>query len=160
MPRLNSLRQLALASALAAVSGTAALACGMETSWVEADYNAVFTDSILSVSTAAAEDPTMIHLTVEAQVPTAGYSNPALEQVYYVVEPADGIYEIYVMANPPAEMAAEVMSTVEMSLDLPAQADGISGYRLIAGGNCVTIMLDSNGLPPPEDGCAVQSLSV
>jgi len=153
-------RQLALATAFAGLSGSAVLACGMASSWVEADYEAVFADSILRVETAALEsDPGQLRITVEAEVPTAGYSQPALEQVFYLVEPSDGIYEIYVMANPPAEMAAEVVSTLEMSIDLPADA-GVMGYRIVAGGNCVTLMLDGNGLPPPEDGCQLQSLSV
>ncbi len=160
MPRLHSLRQFTLATALAAVTGSAALACGMETSWTEADYNAVFADSIVKVETAKLDsDPSQIRLTVDAEVPTGGYSHATLEPVYYVVEPGDGIYEIYVMAIPPDGVATQVISTIEVTLDLPADP-AIAGYRIIAGNNCVTLMLDSNGLPPPEDGCAVQSLSV
>lgn len=153
-------RQLALATAFAGVTGSTALACGMASSWVEADYNAVFVDNIVRVETATLEsDPSQLRITVAAEVPTAGYTLASLEQVYYYVEPIDGIYEVYVMANPPAEMAAEVISTLEMSIELPA-AEGVLGYRIVAGNNCVTLMLDGNGLPPPEDGCAVQSLSV
>ena len=153
-------RQLALATALAAVAGSSALACGMASSWVEADYEAVFADTIVRVETATLEsDPSQLRITVAAEVPTAGYSLASLEQVYYYVEPVDGIYELYVMANPPAEMAAQVVSTLEFTIDLPADA-AVKGYRIVAGNNCVTLMLDGSGLPPPEDGCAVQNLSV
>ena len=96
-------RQLALATALAAVAGYSALACGMASSWVEADYEAVFADTIVRVETATLEsDPSQLRITVAAEVPTAGYSLASLEQVYNYVEPVAGIYELYVMANPPA----------------------------------------------------------
>ena len=48
-----------------------------------------------------------------------------------------------------------VERVVPMSL-----GDSLKGYRIVAGNNCVTLMLDGSGLPPPEDGCAVQNLSV
>lgn len=157
---MRAFRQLALATLLAGTTGSAALACGMASSWVEADYNAVFAGSIVRVETATLEsDPGQLRITVEAEVPTAGYTQPALEQVFYYVEPVDGIYELYVMANPPEGVAAEVISTVAMSIDLPADP-AVRGYRIIAEGNCVTLMLDGNTLPPPEDGCAVQGLAV
>ena len=52
-----------------------------------------------------------------------------------------------------------MVSTLELTSDLPADA-AVKGYRIVAGNNCVTLMLDGSGLPPPEDGCAVQNLSV
>ena len=157
---MHGFRTLALGAVLATVTGGAALACGMASSWVEADYEAVFATTIVRVETATLEsDPGQIRLTVQAEVPSAGFTQASLEQVFYYVAPVDGIYEIYVMANPPAEVAAEVISSLEMSIDLPADAT-VKGYRIVAEDNCVTLMLDSGGLPMPEDGCAVQNFTV
>ena len=147
------------AAALFAVAGAgASLACGMA-SFVDSDPRALYATQITSIE-GAQIDGDSLTLTVTFDVATGGWTDPQLVPVNYFVQPWDGVYEIYAMAIPPEEMATDAITSMTATIDVPL-VEGVHGWRIIADGGCVTLMLDGNTLPDGgSDGCTVQNLTV
>lgn len=148
---------LALTGAVFVSAIGSTLACGGIESWVDADPRAQFVATLGEVQATPTADGT-IGLTVAGELPTGGWSDLGLVPVHYVVEPYDGIWEVYVMAIPPEEVATQVITPFEVTAELPA-GEGVVGYRLISAEGCVTVLLQDGGLPV-EDGCRLQTATV
>ncbi len=155
---MSPFHAIALSGALFLSGNGALLACGGIESWVDADPRADVVASIGAVSAAplASESP-QIEVTVSGELSTGGWSEPQLVPVTYIVAPYDGIWEVYVMAIPPEEMATQVITPYEAKVALSAGEDVI-GYRLISADGCVTLLLQASDLPV-EDGCRLQPLA-
>ena len=78
-------------------------------------------------------------VTAIGQVPTAGYSDARLDQRIYIVDPGDDILDFDFMARPPSGLAAQVISEVIASHDIPLQ--GIAGVRIHAERNRMKLYL-------------------
>lgn len=156
---MTSLRTLSLAGAFALASATAAYACGGEMeSWLDADPRLDYATEITGVEAGLLDsDPALLRVTVTAEVPTAGWSEAALVPVTYITQPHDGIYDVFLLALPPDGMVAQVISSLTATLELPV-GEGIAGYRILGYDNCVTLVLDDQGLPP-GDGCELQTVA-
>lgn len=83
-------------------------------------------------------------VTAVGQVPTAGYSDARLDQRIYIVDPGDGIIDFDFMARPPGERAAQVVSEVVASHDIPLE--GIAGVRIHAEHKPMKLYLPMTGM--------------
>ena len=71
---------------------------------------------ILSVEIAIEKiDPGNLVVKVVGQVPTDGYTKPMLLRAVYAKPPEDGIQDYFLLATPPAGIAAQVVSKVNAS---------------------------------------------
>lgn len=78
-------------------------------------------------------------VTAMGHVPTAGYSEARLDQRVYVVDPGDDIIDFDFMARPPGGLAAQVVSEVVASHDIPLR--GVAGVRIHADRNRMQLHL-------------------
>ena len=148
---------LALTGAVLVSAIGSTLACGGIESWVDADPRAEFVATIGGVQAAPTADG-QLDLTVAGELPSGGWSDIALVPVTYVMEPYDGIWEIYLMAVPPEGMATQAITPFEVTASLPA-GEEVVGYRIVSAEGCVTILLQDDGLPV-EDGCRLETATV
>jgi hypothetical protein len=83
-------------------------------------------NKILHVGFAEEEsDPPNLVVKVTGQVPTAGYGKVRLVRANYANPPEDGIQDYFLLAIPPSDAAAQVISEVDAS-------DKWVGYRKVA----------------------------
>jgi hypothetical protein len=68
------------------------------------------------------------------EVPTAGWTNIRLEPFFYVVPPADGIWDMDFVGDPPTGIVAQVVLPVSASITLPAP-HWLKGVRIHAAQN-------------------------
>lgn len=78
-------------------------------------------------------------VTAIGQVPTAGYSDARLGQRIYIVDPGDDMIDFDFTARPPGGLAAQVISEVVASHDIPLE--GIAGVRVHAERNRIALYL-------------------
>jgi hypothetical protein len=93
-------------------------------------------------------------LVVTAEVPTAGWSNGALEPVTYVTFPLDGIWDVQARAQEPEGMAAQMISKVVLAMDASGEPGELKGYRIHAAENCVVVLFDE-ATTLPNERCVV-----
>lgn len=91
-------------------------------------------------------------LSAVGTVPSSGWTDPALSPYYYVMPPADGIWDYEFVARPPGGIAATVISDVAASTSLPS-LEGIAGFRIHAREGSLTIRVPEirQGEPKPGD---------
>lgn len=79
--------------------------------------------------------PPQLRVIAEGEVPTGGWTSPALNRRVYVAPPADSIWEYDFVAIPPSGMATQVMTRISAEdtwPDYPAQQ--IVGVRIYGEG--------------------------
>lgn len=104
-----------------------------------------------------------IHATGE--VPTTGWTAIRLSPVFYIVQPADGIWDFDMIADPPAGIAGDVVLPVAAStmIEVPAWCKGI---RVRAATNKMEALIDEVALSataaaaaPPRIGAGLMSVT-
>ena len=86
--------------------------------------------------------PPQLQINASGTVPTAGWSNPRLEPHIHVHVPPDGIYGFDFVADPPKEVTAQVISSIEVTDVWENLPEGVKGVRVHASRNSKTALLD------------------
>jgi hypothetical protein len=92
--------------------------------------------TVVSVVCMIHKSPSQLHVTANGEVPTGGWTSPALRRRTYVAAPADSIWEYDFFATPPAGMATQVITPISAEdtwADYPAQS--LAGLRVYGEGS-------------------------
>jgi hypothetical protein len=110
---------------------------------------------ILKVEYAEQEShPPNLVVTAVGQVPTGGYSKPALLRAIYKMPPEDGIQDYFLVAVPPSGPATQVISQVKASdqwKGYTKEAPWIKGIRVHGLGDGVVVKVFSKSAPGAGD---------
>jgi len=86
--------------------------------------------------------PGTLLLKADGKVPSAGYTDAGFKPRVYAAAPADGIYEVDVVATKPAAPAAAAITAIHVEGAWPGyNQDRLKGVKFIARTNEVTAML-------------------
>lgn len=86
--------------------------------------------------------PPKLRITASGTVRTGGWSNPALMPHIHIQPPPDGIYGFDFVANPPEEVATQVISPIEVTDRWENLPEDVKGVRIHASNNSETALLD------------------
>ncbi len=88
-------------------------------------------------------EPRRGELTVRAvgEVPTAGFTKPALTRATYIKQPDDGIQDYTFQAVPPSGIVAQVVSQVEASDVWKSPPVWVKGVRIHGAGDGVLVKM-------------------
>lgn len=100
-------------------------------------------------------NPVSLAIVADGQAPTGGWSNPRLEPRYYIVPPADGIWDFDFVITPPPQGAIVTQGFVKhrAAFFWPTIPPQVRGVRVHATTNSIETMLASDLLadvPPGE----------
>ena len=101
-------------------------------------------EQVLSVESGAVEVASSggLNLSAKATTPSAGWTAPAFLPRIYAAQPADGIYEVDVIASTPASPGAQVATPIEVSGHWDRYKDGrVKGIKFMSKTNEVTVMV-------------------
>jgi hypothetical protein len=85
--------------------------------------------------------PPQLQINVSGTVPTADWSNPRLEPHIHVQAPPDGIYGFDFVADPPKDVTAQVISSIEVTDIWENLPEDVKGVRIHALQNSKTVLL-------------------
>src|SRR5690242_19386862 len=85
--------------------------------------------------------PPQLQITASGTVPTTGWSNPRLNPHIHIQAPPDGIYGFDFVADPPEEVAAQVISPIEVTDVWENLPEDVKGVRIHALQNSKTVLL-------------------
>jgi hypothetical protein len=94
--------------------------------------------TVVSIVCMVHKTPPQLHVTANGEVPTGGWTGPALNRRTYVAAPADSIWEYDFVATPPTGMATQMITPItaeDMWAHFPAQS--IVGVRVYGAGSGV-----------------------
>jgi hypothetical protein len=91
--------------------------------------------------------PPQLQISASGLVQTAGWSNSQLKPHIHIQAPPDGIYGFDFVADPPDEVAAQVISPIEVTDVWENLPEGVKGIRIHASQNSKTALL---GLGKPD----------
>ncbi len=86
-------------------------------------------------------NPPGLVVDASGEVPTAGWTNIRLEPFFYIVPPADGIWDVDFSGDAPTGMVAQVILPVSASITLPAPK-WLKGVRVHAAQNQLQAKVD------------------
>lgn len=83
-----------------------------------------------------------LNLSAKATAPAPGWTAPAFLPRIYAAQPADGIYEVDVIATAPAAPGAEAPTPIDVSGHWNRYSDGrVKGIKFMSKTNEVTVMV-------------------
>ncbi len=85
--------------------------------------------------------PPQLQISASGTVPTAGWSNPQLKPHIHIQAPPDGIYGFDFVADPPEGVAAQVISSIEVTDIWENLPEDVKGVRVHALQNSKTVLL-------------------
>jgi hypothetical protein len=91
--------------------------------------------------TALESFPPQLQISASGIVQTAGWSNSQLKPHIHIQAPPDGIYGFDFVADPPEEVAAQVISPIEVTDVWENLPEGVKGVRIHASQNSKTALL-------------------
>ena len=92
--------------------------------------------------------PPRVRLTAKGMTRTLGWTNPRLEPVVYVQQPADGIQDLEFHADPPSGGAGQALEEIESKeLDMGLVPEWMVGVRVIAETNKKAELFSGKPLP-------------
>jgi hypothetical protein len=108
---------------------------------------------ILSVKSASVfvlqSDPPQVGITADGEVPTSGWTNPALNPWFYIVPPTDGVQDFDFVATPPTGIVLPVVSPIAAFAviardpkDYWGKGKPLKGVRIHARENSIVATLD------------------
>lgn len=97
---------------------------------------------------ATKSDPPELVAVAIGSVTTSDWRDANLQPVVYVVEPADGIYDLYFVATPPPQgsIGLPVVTPVSASLALGTPPDGFKGVRVRSATNAVVALFEAQAM--------------
>ena len=99
-------------------------------------------------------DQLQIH--VQGTVFSSGWSNATLIAAEYITPPADGIYDFTFYATPPSEVSKPAIAPIEVTRRLTGVPGNLTGVRIHAQTNNVTVLLDFQ--EPPLASAAIYEI--
>jgi hypothetical protein len=81
------------------------------------------------------KNPPEYRIDAAGKTRTADWSNPDLSAVVYVQAPLDGIYDYNFVAEPPADVSAEVLSPISAQRAIGKMPKGFRGVRVHSSSN-------------------------
>ncbi|HEY9217891.1 MAG TPA: hypothetical protein VIO94_07580 [Phenylobacterium sp.] len=97
---------------------------------------------VVSATVLPGATPTSLALTAEAVTSSAGYTRPTFLPRIYPAAPADGVYEVDVVAQKPDAAGAAVETPISVKGAWPNYPEGrLKGVKFISATNDVTVML-------------------
>ena len=88
------------------------------------------------------EQKDQLLILASGQVPTPGWTDPALEPYVYIQPPPDGIYDFTFVATPPSGPVPQVLSTISVKDQIPLTPD-LKGVRVHGATNSMEALLDA-----------------
>lgn len=80
-------------------------------------------------------NPPKLSITATGRVQTAGWTNPSLSQVTYVVQPSDGIQDLMFNATEPSGTSVQVISPISATAIMNDPPEWLRGVRVHAASN-------------------------
>lgn len=91
--------------------------------------------TVVSVICMIHKSPSQLRVTANGEVPTGGWTGPALRRRTYVAAPADSIWEYDFVATPPAGMATQVITPMTAEDTWADYSQSIIGIRVYGEGS-------------------------
>jgi len=88
-------------------------------------------------------DPIQLNITAKGNVSSSGWTKPELVPFVYVAPPQDSIYDFDLLAVPPAEASAPVVTPIEVTQRLNPLPSELKGVRIHAAQNNMVAMLET-----------------
>jgi hypothetical protein len=85
--------------------------------------------------------PPMLEIDCQGVVTTTGWTNGQLAPYYYIMPPQDGIYEFDFVADPPKEMALQVLTPISARFVWPSFPEDLKGVRIYSKTNDIVAKL-------------------
>jgi uncharacterized protein DUF5818 len=96
--------------------------------------------------------PPILVVEAEGEVLSSGWRDPELIPHVYITPPADGIYELELVATPPSGPDNPVITPVDASYHWQGSPPDLLGVRVVAETNSKTALLYESGLTVVERG--------
>ncbi|NMG07743.1 DUF5818 domain-containing protein [Brasilonema sp. UFV-L1] len=87
--------------------------------------------------------PPKLNITAKGTVTTPGWKNAELIPYIYIQPPVDGIYDFDFIAEPPENIVAQVITSIEANYLLQSIPDNLRGVRIYASTNSKVALLDN-----------------
>jgi hypothetical protein len=91
-------------------------------------------------------NPPQLQIHAEGDARTGGWSNPQLIPYEYIAPPADGIYEFDFQAQPPADIATQVITPIKAGYTMNPLPDNLKGVKIYAEQNNMVALLEAKDL--------------